>query len=601
MNIELRRNRRTPVMKKIPFLRRTPDAHGLAPLPDPVPLHDRVQAAREQLAQQDDPALVEMLSERELAANRGLAERIRDSERREQLARIEATEAAAGRVRRTAAELADREAEDLLRAAKAIAEQRHTSSPHAKVARLHRRKTLVLGIVTGVLVLAMIVSAVSVQHNIAPTGGPGNTWWWLAYGIEFLISGMLISLMLSTSDTAEWNVIEEPWKVYSIEGVLLVLTVTLNTYPYFNKLVNPDWFGVGVHGIAPITIGTALGTHSVIAERYGRAIERATAAVPDHEDLQVRLASLTRIGGGLDSGLLGTPAPVAHPAAQLSVGFTDRAPRAETVVAPEFAREPIDARVTEDVSDVVREGADRASIARDESDVSRASGEVSSRANEADIARAETAADRAHAIEDEAESELIRYQEERRAARLAEREDGTSRGAHNPAEQGTDHISRVDHGTDTPSSESEDGSDVARDLSPVVALVRNVHPARATRETNTRSSRAGRASIARETGVDGALARATDRRPRAASGARDSDAGGPFARELSRTEAMRLARAVADRGKSRQPVEVLGKIYLARSQGHTPNHIGELVGLPHSTVGRAIEAAIQVAGPRPID
>src|SRR5262249_11275715 len=44
------------------------------------------------------------------------------------------------------------------------------------------------------------------------------------------------------------------------------------------------------------------------AERYGRAIELATAAVPDHEDLQARLAALTRIGGGLDPGLLGTSA-----------------------------------------------------------------------------------------------------------------------------------------------------------------------------------------------------------------------------------------------------------------------------------------------------
>ncbi|MFI2589823.1 hypothetical protein ACH498_24970 [Rhodococcus erythropolis] len=284
-------------MKKISFLRRNTEAAAGMPLPEPVQLEDRVQAARDQVAQQHDPALVEALSARELAANRALAERIRDAERREQLARIEAAEAAAERVRRTAAALADREADDLIRAGRAIAEQRHTSSPHAKVARLHRRKTLVLSILTGVVGFAMLFSAVTVQHNIAPTGGVGNLMWWLSYGLETLISGMLVALMLSTSDTAEWGAIEEPWKVNAIEAVLLALTVTLNVFPYWK---DGDWYNVGVHSIAPITIGAALATHSVVAGRYGQAIERATAAVPEHEDLQARLAALTNIGGRID-------------------------------------------------------------------------------------------------------------------------------------------------------------------------------------------------------------------------------------------------------------------------------------------------------------
>ena len=42
--------------------------------------------------------------------------------------------------------------------------------------------------------------------------------WWLAYGLETLISGMLIALMISTSDTAEWEVIENPWTVYAHRG-----------------------------------------------------------------------------------------------------------------------------------------------------------------------------------------------------------------------------------------------------------------------------------------------------------------------------------------------------------------------------------------------
>lgn len=278
-------------LKSRPTTRSTGDPLTAGPLPD------RVATARTRVEHQYDPALTEALSERELAADRQLAERVRDHDRRERLARLDAAEAAADRLRRTTAQLAERQATDLIRAGQAIAEQRLSSSPHAKVARLHRRKGIVLGVLTGVLVLAMLISAVSVQHNIAPDGGPGNVWWWLAYGVEFLISGMLIALMISTGDTAEWEVIEDPKQVYSIEAVLLVVTVTLNTYPYFRGFDRPDWFGVGVHSIAPIAIGAALWTYKVVAGRYGQAIERATAAIPDGDTLAAQLAELTDMAG----------------------------------------------------------------------------------------------------------------------------------------------------------------------------------------------------------------------------------------------------------------------------------------------------------------
>ncbi|MEU7633176.1 hypothetical protein AB0C34_24895 [Nocardia sp. NPDC049220] len=257
-------------------------------------LPDRVQIAHERLAHQDDPALLEALSQRELAAARELAELVRDHERNEQRARIQAAADAAARVRHTAAELAEREAADLLRAAQAIGEQRHSSSPHAKVARLHQRKPRVLGLLTGVVAFSMLFSAVTVQQNIAPTGGMTNPMWWLSYGLEALISAVLVALMLSTGDTAEWGVIDRLWQVYTVEGVLLTASIALNTFPYVKAGAVS---GIGIHAIAPIMIGVALVTHRLVAERYGRAIEQATAAVPDHEDLQARLTALTQVGG----------------------------------------------------------------------------------------------------------------------------------------------------------------------------------------------------------------------------------------------------------------------------------------------------------------
>ncbi|WP_174186249.1 hypothetical protein [Nocardia barduliensis] len=308
---------------------------GAPPVDDLVAgaLPDRVQIAHERLAHQDDPALLEALSERELAASRELAELVRDYERHEKRARIQAAADAAERVRRTAAELAEREAADLLRAAQAIGEQRHSSSPHAKVARLHQRKPRVLGLLAGVVAFSMLFSAVTVQQNIAPTGGVTNPMFWLSYGLEALISAVLVALMLSTGDTAEWGVIDRLWQVYTVEGVLLTASIALNTFPYFRA---GDLAGIGIHAIAPIMIGVALVTHRLVAERYGRAIEQATAAVPDHEDLQERLAALTQVGGAGNQilpSILMEPAAPARPAG-------DTAAAQQPAPAPEGAAVP---------------------------------------------------------------------------------------------------------------------------------------------------------------------------------------------------------------------------------------------------------------------
>ncbi|WP_406265779.1 hypothetical protein OH799_18960 [Nocardia sp. NBC_00881] len=296
-------------------------------------LPDRVQIAHERLAHQDDPALLEALSERELAASRELAELVRDHERYEHRARIQAAADAAERVRRTAAALAEREAADLLRAAEAIGEQRRSSSPHAKVARLHQRKPRVLGLLAGVVAFSMLFSAVTVQQNIAPTGGIANPMWWLSYGLEALISAVLVALMLSTGDTAEWGVIDRLWQIYTVEGVLLTASIALNTFPYIKV---GDVTGIGIHAIAPIMIGVALVTHRLVAERYGRAIEQATAAVPDHEDLQARLAALTQVGGAgnqiLPSILTAQPTTAGR-ASEHSAGATEQPADAEKVSA----------------------------------------------------------------------------------------------------------------------------------------------------------------------------------------------------------------------------------------------------------------------------
>lgn len=270
--------------------------------------------------------------------------------------------------------------------------------------------------------------------------------------------------------------------------------------------------------------------------------------------------------------------------------FAARAPRATEVP---IAREPIADR-GDDLARATDLGAiDRAPIARDET--------ASPRAEHPAI----VVADRVRPIA--AEPVIARAEEAvptESTAREIPRAEADSIAAHSPAELGTEAEPIADRGTDSRvgSAESTDeAAPVARDRGPVVSLVRASDCAPSARAVADRARTGERESSARGTAVDGALARAADRASRAESSARGTVARGPFAREMSQTEADRLARAVIDRGKSKQPADVLAAIYRAHSQGQRPNAIGKLVELPHSTVGRAIEAAHEVSGPRKID
>ncbi|MEU2043808.1 hypothetical protein ABZ505_34980, partial [Nocardia niwae] len=185
--------------------------------------------------------------------------------------------------------------------------------------------------------------------------------------------------------------------------------------------------------------------------------------------------------------------------------------------------------------------------------------------------------------------------------------ESSSRAAHITSEQDVDGESRAEREDDVARDDNEDDEpigDIARDVRAVVSLVRTPSVARSAREVHAatvRPSRASRAPVARQAAVTGALAHATDRAPVTKSAPKAETAHGVFARELTYAEAMKLAGAVAERRLSRQPIDVLARIYEAASHSSTtPNSIATAMGLPHSTVDRAIQAAGKVAGPRPL-
>ncbi|MGW4071370.1 hypothetical protein [Nocardia grenadensis] len=276
------------------------------------------------------------------------------------------------------------------------------------------------------------------------------------------------------------------------------------------------------------------------------------------------------------------------------------------------------------------EDTDRAPIAREHDDRSRANTPAPIARERAETAEpiARDTTDRSRAIDDaardRASAEAENHTSERRQQQLSDllAREWAEVGAiqknrapiadHIPADLGTDREPIADHSTVAEAAETGTEPQSAREHAAVVSLVRPADRAPIAIEPHTSraiDSRPDRAQPAREPAVDGALARAIDHAPRAAKAdtsiARDRGADAidrsPFPREISRAQAITLARTVIDRGLSRQPVEVLARIFEARSQGLSPNRIGKDVGLPHSTVGRALGAVEKVAGPRAID
>jgi hypothetical protein len=488
-------------------------------------LSTRVQTARVRLTHQDDPALLAAKSVAELAADRAVAERVREHHRAEQLAEITAAGITAAQVRKASTKIVEADAQDLMLARQALADRRRQDSPHAQLASLFKIKRWSGRALAGVVVTAMLYSAVNVQHNLAP-GGPSDPLYWASYLLEALISTVLVVFMVAGAAVAQWRITDGQELIRWTEGLLLTTSIGLNTYPYIGR---GDWSSVAAHGVAPVMIGVALVAHDAVSRRLGQAITAAAATAPTGDDIAERLAAL---------------AQPAAPVPQTYAGADPRAASATGMV--EFERE----------FDLPRAGI--APLASEED-----SGREQIPAESAVIGRMEVAGERALSIV-----------------------------AHSPTERGTaPTLLAVPTASTAPADEMASEGAPERDRRAVVSLVASRSATSGQRNSATRATlHAGRSPVACASTVDGALAWAAGR----------ARTGGPFAREMLLAEATSLARAVLDSGKSRQTVDLLAQIYLAHSQGKVSNAIAAAVGLPHSTVDRAIAAAVQITGPHPV-
>lgn len=282
------------------------------------------------------------------------------------------------------------------------------------------------------------------------------------------------------------------------------------------------------------------------------------------------------------------PVHAAEPAIDRARAAVAGGPRADR----SLARDEDESRASNPVD---RASIARGPIARSRADIDdeRAGEDAVSIAGEVSTARADASVERAESGS-EAESIAREVEVVDRAPIVAQTgpeldTDRDSRADHTPEEQ----LSNARPGGEERASVARATEGVDRDRRAVVSIARDPKPVSPIAREDADRARPSRAGRARSTVIEGALARATEPAPRARLGGH-----GPFDRALSRAEATVIARAVVDRKLSRKSVEELTAIYEAASAGATPNAIGATMGLPHSTVGRALEAATKVSGPR---
>ncbi|MFC9892497.1 hypothetical protein ACFVMC_02270 [Nocardia sp. NPDC127579] len=240
-------------------------------------LAERVATARGKLPLQYDSALVDVLSEDEIAAERELAEWIRTQRRGQRRRALREELKAEQRDRRTASSIRRVEEADARWHRQALAARRRVSSQDARLAQLYRRAEWSSRALIGVVVLGMVWAGVNVQHNLVPSGDMSDPLYWLSYGIEAMISIPIITIMVVATTAARWGRELPRGKVAFFEMALLGTTIGLNAGPH---LAAGHWAKAAEFSIAPIMVGVVIWLHAWVAARYAQLIDGVIRTEP---------------------------------------------------------------------------------------------------------------------------------------------------------------------------------------------------------------------------------------------------------------------------------------------------------------------------------
>lgn len=233
-------------------------------------LAERVANARGRLPLQDDAALVQVLSDAEIDAERELAQWVRAQRRGQRKRAVEDELTAEKRSRRTTAAIQRADDADARWHRRALAARRRVSNQDARLAQLYRRAEWSSRALIAVVVLGMVWAGVNVQHNLVPSGNMADPLYWLSYGIEAMISIPIITIMVAATTAARWGRELDRGKVVFFETALLGTTVALNAGPH---LAAGAFGQAAEYAIAPVMVGVVIWLHAWVSARYALLID----------------------------------------------------------------------------------------------------------------------------------------------------------------------------------------------------------------------------------------------------------------------------------------------------------------------------------------
>ncbi|MFC3964517.1 hypothetical protein [Nocardia jiangsuensis] len=240
-------------------------------------LAHQVATARGKLPLQHDNALLEVLSDGEVAAERELAEWIRAQRRGQRRRAMQDELDAEKRDRRADSALRRAEDSDARWHRRALAARRRVASQDARIAQLYRRAEWSSRALIAVVVLGMVWAGVNVQRNLVPSGDMSDPLYWLSYGIEAMISIPIIVIMIAATTAARWGRELPRGRVILVELALLGTTIGLNAGPH---LAAGELGRAAEFAIAPIMVGVVIWLHSWVAARYAQLIDDASVDLP---------------------------------------------------------------------------------------------------------------------------------------------------------------------------------------------------------------------------------------------------------------------------------------------------------------------------------
>ncbi|WP_194817311.1 hypothetical protein [Nocardia sp. XZ_19_385] len=246
-------------------------------------LAERVATARGKLPLQHDAALVEVLSEEEIAAERDLAEWIRAQRRGQRRRAVQDEIATEKRDRRTSAAIKRVEEADARWHRRALAARRRVANQDARLAQLYRRAEWSSRALIAVVVLGMVWAGVNVQHNLVPSGDMSDPLYWLSYGIEAMISIPIITIMVVATTAARWGRELPRGKIVFFEIALLGTTIGLNAGPH---LAAGHWGKAAEYSIAPVMVGVVIWLHAWVSARYAQLIDSVEIVDDNARDLR---------------------------------------------------------------------------------------------------------------------------------------------------------------------------------------------------------------------------------------------------------------------------------------------------------------------------